>query len=322
MKILIASSISKRAIETLNEKHDVICAFNAPEEELVSLVQDRDIIIFRSGVKISAKVMGAAPNLKFLIRAGSGLDNLDVEFANKKGLQLQRIPEPGAKAVAELSFAFMLALSRNLLYADREWRKGHWVKGEFKGYLLRGKVLGIVGAGNIGALVGEMGSKWGMTVLGCVAEEEYTPKLEADLVSKGIKLTTFEEVVSNSDYISIHVPLMDATRNLFNKKVLKTMKPGSYLITLARGGVVNEQDLLEELTEENRLRGAALDVHENEGDGKISPLASLPNVILTPHMGAQTVDSQEEIGERVLEAVEFYEDQMIANKEAETSVNK
>lgn len=311
MNILIASSISKRAIEKLSEKHDVICAFNAPEEKLISLVQDRDTIIFRSGVKISAKVMGAAPNLKYLVRAGSGLDNLDVDFADKKGLKLQRIPEPGAKAVAELAFTFMLALSRNLLYADREWRKGNWVKGEFKGYLLRGKVLGIVGAGNIGSLVGQMGSQWGMTVLGCVMKEEYTPEIEANLVAKGIRLTSFEEVVSNADYLSIHVPLMEATRNLINKEVLQAMKPGAYIINLARGGVVNEKALYEELIKEGRLRGAALDVHEKEGQGNISPLASLPNVILTPHMGAQTVDSQEEIGERVLETIELYEAQLV-----------
>jgi len=321
MNILIASSISKHAIEKLNENHDVICAFNAPEEKLISLVGDRDIIIFRSGVKISAKVMEAAQNLKFLIRAGSGLDNLDVDYANQRGLKLVRIPEPGAKAVAELSFAFMLALSRNLLYADKEWKQGHWVKGEVKGYLLRGKVLGIIGAGNIGSLVGQMGSFWGMTVLGCVAKDEYTPEIKADLISKGIRLTTFEEVVSNADYLTVHVPLMDATRNMINKDVFKVMKQGSYLITLARGGVVNEKDLLEELTKGDRLRGAALDVHENEGEGKISPLAALPNVILTPHMGAQTVDSQREIGDRVLEAVEMFEEQL-KTKEEIFSVNK
>ena len=310
MNILIASSISKNAIEKLKEKHDVICAYNASEEELISKVKDRNLIIFRSGVKISAKVMEAAPNLKFLIRAGSGLDNLDFDYAKKRELQLQRIPEPGAKAVAELSFAFMLALSRNLLFADKEWRHGHWVKSEVKGYLLRGKVLGIVGAGNIGSLVGQMGSLWGMTVLGTVAEEEFTPEVEINLHSKGIKLTTFDEVIKNSDYLSIHVPLMDTTRNLINKSVLQKMKPGSYLINLARGGVVNEKDLLEELMNGNRLKGAALDVHENEGEGKISPFANLQNVILTPHMGAQTIDSQNEIGQRVLETVELFETQL------------
>ena len=322
MNILIASSISKGAIEKLNEKHNVICAFNAPEEKLISLMYDRDVLIFRSGVKISEKVMEAGPNLKFLIRAGSGIDNLDVSYATKRGILLKRIPEPGAKAVAELSFAFMLALSRSLLFADKELRQGRWVKGEFKGYLLRGKVLGVIGAGNIGSLVGQMGSFWGMTVLGCVAKEDYTPEIEADLISKSIRLTTFDEVVSNADYLSIHVPLMDSTKNLINKEVLQMMKPGSYLIHLARGGVVNEKDLLEELTKENRLRGAALDVHENEGKGKVSPFAKFPNVILTPHMGAQTVDSQKEIGERVLEAVELFSAQLDPQEKVAMSIKK
>lgn len=322
MNILIASSISKHAIEKLNENHDVICAFNAPEDKLISLIKDRDLIIFRSGVQISAKVMSAAPNLRFLIRAGSGLDNLDFNYSQERGIELVRIPEPGAKAVAELSFAFMLALSRNLLYADKEWRQGHWVKSELKGFLLRGKVLGIIGAGNIGSLVGQMGSAWGMRVLGCVAENDYTPENEALLNSKGIKLTTFEEVVSEADYLTIHVPLDENTRNLVDKRVLELMKSGSYLLSLARGGVVNERDLLEVLKEGDRLRGVALDVHENEGEGKISPFASLPNVILTPHIGAQTIDSQREIGDRVLETVEHYEEKFNQQESISSTVGK
>jgi D-3-phosphoglycerate dehydrogenase / 2-oxoglutarate reductase len=322
MNILIASSISKHAIEILNENHDVICAFNAPEDKLISLIKDRDVLIFRSGVQISAKVMSAAPNLRFLIRAGSGLDNLDFNYSQERGIELVRIPEPGAKAVAELSFAFMLALSRNLLYADKEWRQGHWVKSELKGYLLRGKVLGIIGAGNIGSLVGQMGSAWGMTVLGCVADNDYTPENEAFLVSKGIKLTAFEEVVSKADYLTIHVPLDENTRNLIDKRVLNLMKPGSYLLSLARGGVVNEKDLLEVIEKGDRLRGVALDVHENEGEGKISPFASLPNVILTPHIGAQTIDSQREIGDRVLETVEQFEDKINHQESISSTISK
>ena len=322
MNIIIASSISKHAIEKLNENHDVICAFNAPEDKLISLVKDRDLLIFRSGVQISAKVMGAAPNLKFLIRAGSGLDNLDVDYSNQRGIELVRIPEPGAKAVAELSFAFMLALSRNLLYADKEWRQGHWVKSELKSYLIRGKVLGVVGAGNIGSLVGEMGSAWGMTVLGCVAKEEYTAENEAFLKSKGVKLTTFEEVLSKADYVTVHTPLDDTTRNLIGKEELKLMKPGSYLLSLARGGVVNEKALLEELTEGDRIRGVGLDVHENEGEGKVSPFASFPNVVLTPHVGAQTLDSQREIGDRVLEAVGQFEAKLNQQESISSTVSK
>ena len=322
MNIIIASSISKHAIEKLNENHDVICAFNAPEDKLISLVKDRDLLIFRSGVQISAKVMGAAPNLKFLIRAGSGLDNLDVDYSIQKGIELVRIPEPGAKAVAELSFAFMLALSRNLLYADKEWRQGHWVKSELKSYLIRGKVLGVVGAGNIGSLVGEMGSAWGMTVLGCVAKEEYTAENEAFLNSKGVKLTTFEEVLSKADYVTVHTPLDDTTRNMIGKEELKLMKPGSYLLSLARGGVVNEKALLDELTEGERLRGVGLDVHENEGEGKVSPFAPFPNVVLTPHVGAQTLDSQREIGDRVLESVQQFEAKLNQQESISSTVSK
>jgi len=322
MNILIASSISQHAIDQLSDRHDVICAFGAPEDKLASLAHDRDMIIFRSGVQISKKVMGAAPNLKFLVRAGSGLDNLDVPYSKSRGLKLIRIPEPGAKAVAELTFAFMLALSRHLIRADREWKKGHWIKGDLKGYLLRGKVLGVIGAGNIGGLVGHMGSQWGMTVLGCVAKEEYTPEIEANLVAKGVRLTTFEEVVTNADYLTVHVPLMDATRNLINKDVIQTMKPGSYLMSLARGGVVNEEDLYDELKNGSRLRGAALDVHANEGEGKISPLAELPNVILTPHIGAQTFDSQREIGDRVVAAVDQFENELINSEHISATINK
>jgi len=322
LNILIASSISSYAIEKLSEKHDVICAYNAPEEKLISLIPDRDVIIFRSGVNISERVMKAGPNLKFLICAEAGLDSLDVSYAIKRGLLLKRITEPGSKAVAELNFAFMLLLSRNLLYADKEWRQGRWANREYTGYLLRGKVLGVIGAGNIGSLIGQMGSFWGMKVLCTVANQQYTTEIEADLISKGIRLTTFEDVVRNADYLSVHIPLTESTRNLINKKVLKMMKPGSYLINLASGGVVNEKDLLEELTKGTRLRGAALDVQEYESEDEISPFASLPNVILTPNISEQTVDSQKEIGESVLEAVELFSAQLDPQEKVATFVNK
>jgi len=307
MKILIASSIHADALEKLKIEHDVITAINAKTAELKEKMFDREMIIFRSGVMINEEVMSSAPDLKFLIRAGSGLDNLDVDYVEKHNIQLIRIPEPGAKAVAELSFTFMLMLSRNLLRADSEWRKGRWIKSELTGYLLTGKTLGIIGAGNIGSRVGRMGAAWGMNVLGCV--EFPTPEIEKALSEQGIKLTSCDEVIKNSDYISIHVPLTDKTRNMIDAEALNKMKKGSYLMNLARGGVVNEADLYQALTSGDRLRGAALDVHENEGNDKISPFASLPNVVLTPHIGAQTYDSQREIGERVLESVKSFQNE-------------
>lgn len=303
MKILIASPIHADALDQLTAKHDVVCQYGASEAELTQLIVDREVLVFRSGVQISASVMAAAPELKLLLRAGSGVDNIDMEYVQTRGLELVRIPGPGAKAVAELSFAFMLALARNLLAADSKTRQGVWAKNELTGYTLTGKRLGIVGAGNIGGRTGQLGAAWGMDVIGCV--EFPSPEIADELAQKGIRMTTFEEVMRTSDFVSIHVPLQASTRNLINAETLSWMKPTAYLMNLARGGVVDEQALYEALVE-GRLKGAALDVHAQEGPGKISPLASLPNVILTPHIGAGSFDSQREIGEIVVDQVEAY----------------
>jgi phosphoglycerate dehydrogenase-like enzyme len=304
MRILIASPIDQDAIAKLREQHQVVYAFGKEEEVLQGLVCDSEVLIFRSGVNITAEVMECSPDLKLIIRAGSGIDNVDVAYARHRGLDLVRVPGPGAQAGAEMSFAFMLALSRSLLVADRLTRQGHWAKYELAGYLLTGKVLGIVGAGNIGSTVGSVGEAWGMDVIGCV--EHPSAERAARLHEKGIRLASFDEVVSSADYLSLHVPMKDSTRNLIDAQVLSRMKPGAFLINLARGGVVNEQALYQALTKRNGLRGAAVDVHADEGEGKISPFAGLPNVILTPHIGAMAVDSQREIGRRVNELVDAF----------------
>lgn len=301
INILIASSIDEDAISQLSLEHNVRCEFNASENKLISLIQDQDVLIFRSGVQISRQVLESGKKLRLILRAGSGVDNINLEAVKDLNLHLIRIPQPGAKAVAELTFALMLALSRELLRADSSTRKGEWLKYQLSGYLLTGKVLGIIGVGNIGSRVGNLGSSWGMEVIGYDIIE--TPNFRNDLLNKGIKSVEFEEVLSRADYISLHVPLTEDTRNMIGEKELGEMKPGSYLINIARGGIVNERALYQELTTENRLRGAGLDVHELEGEGNISPLADLPNVVLTPHIGAMTIDSQKEIGTRILSAI-------------------
>ena len=303
MKILIASKIFADSIEKLKENHEVICAFGADKETLKSAIQGCDILIFRSGVDISAEVMSASSNLKLLLRAGSGVDNLDMDYVNQRGLKLVRIPGPGAKAVAELTFAMLLALARNLVVADQLTKQGHWAKNELTGYLLTGKTLGVIGAGNIGTMVGHLGTAWGMKVLGCVEHVDLERLNVYD--HAGIHLMTCEEVMSEADFISVHVPLKPSTRNFINKDMLALVKPSAYMANLARGGVVDEEALYQALVE-GRLAGAALDVHKAEGEGKVSPLAQLRNVILTPHIGASTYDSQKEIGEIVLNNVEAY----------------
>ncbi len=300
MKILIVSSLHAEAVDCLREEHDVVCATQPTPEELKTLIRDREVLVFRSGVQIDAGVLSSAPRLRLLLRAGSGVDNIDLEYVRRHGLELVRIPKPGAKAVAELAFALMLALSRNLLELDRLTRQGRWAKHEFTGHLLTGKTLGIVGAGNTGSMTGERGAAWGMNVLACV--ERPTPSTAPELAARGIRLVDFDTVLARADFVSVHVPLKDSTRNLIDAGALARMRPEACLINLARGGIVDESALLRALTA-GRLRGAALDVHAREGKGAISPLAGLPNVILTPHIGSETTDSQREIGEIVRQTI-------------------
>jgi phosphoglycerate dehydrogenase-like enzyme len=299
VKILLASSIDPAAIETLEREHDVVRAFNAPEEQLAALVRDREAVVFRSGVCISARVIDAGPNLSLLVRAGSGLDNIDIVHARERGVPVVRVPGSSSQPVAELTFALLLSLVRKVALADRTIRAGHWPKSQLGGPLLTGRTLGIVGAGRIGSRVGEMGAAWGMQAIGCVANGD--PSVATALARRGITMTNFDTVVAEADFLCLHVPLNETTHHMIDAHVLSRMKQGSFLINVARGGVVDEQALYPELTEGGKLLGAALDVHEREGEGVIPPFAALPNVVLTPHIGAMAWDSQRLIGERVVE---------------------
>jgi phosphoglycerate dehydrogenase-like enzyme len=304
MKILSASPIDPNTLKVLEEDHTVICAFDAVPDVLKTSIEGCDVLIFRSGVKITREVLQSSPNLRLIIRAGSGVDNIDMEYVSQHNFKFVRIPEPGARAVAEMSLGLMLVMSRNFFLADRMTKQGHWIKHEIEGYLLANKTLGIIGIGNIGSKVGQLGFAWDMNVIGCV-EHPSQPRAE-EFLSRGIHLVSFEEVISRADYISIHVPLKDSTRNLINAEVLNQMKPGVYLLNMARGGVVDEDALMNVMSHGGPVRGAALDVHMQEGEGKISPLAGLPNVILTPHIGAMTIDTQREIGRRIIETIQFF----------------
>jgi phosphoglycerate dehydrogenase-like enzyme len=304
IRIIVASPISPDSIDLLETKYSVTRAINLPPGDFRRLLPGADVLVFRSGITLSAEVLRTAAKLRLIVRAGSGMDNIDLDFVKERGIIFERIPQPGARAVAELSFTFMLALARNLFMADSLLRKGRWAKYEIQGYLLNNKVLGIVGAGNIGAQVGRMGVAWGMDVLGCVKPR--TPEIEKQLKDDGIQVVEFEEVMTRSDFVSVHVPLTPETRGLIGPEELNSMKPGSFLLNLARGGIVVESALHDVLKKGGGLAGAALDVHEKEGEGAISPLATLPNVILTPHIGAQTVDSQREIGERAVRIIDDF----------------
>jgi D-3-phosphoglycerate dehydrogenase len=301
MKILVLSPIDEGTFETLNEEHDVASGVGANGQSLPELVADREIFIFRSGVAISEELMASAPNLRLIVRAGSGLDNIDVGSARRRGIRLMNIPGPSAQSVAELTLGLMLDLARKITLADRFVREAHWPKHELRGRLLFGKTVGIAGAGNIGSRVGELAVAWGMRAIGCV--ENPNPAVAQALERKGIELAELGEVLRAGDFVTINLPLQESTRNLIDGRALSLMKPGSFLVNVARGGIVDEDALLDELTTPGRLAGAALDVHAREGEGEVSPFAGLPNVLLTPHIGSMTVECQREIGERLLEII-------------------
>jgi D-3-phosphoglycerate dehydrogenase / 2-oxoglutarate reductase len=239
------------------------------------------------------------------VRAGAGLDNIDLDQARAQGLRVVKIPGMSAPPVAEFTFALLLSLARKVTLADRALRKGHWPKPTLGGPLLHGKTLGIVGAGNIGALVGQMGAAWGMHAIGCVANPNDT--VAQQLLGRGVRLTDFDEVLTTSDFLCLHTPLDESTRHLIGSEALARMKPGSLLVNVARGGVVDEAALLEALTRGDTVAGAALDVHEIEGEGTRSRFTDLDNVVLTPHIGAMAVDSQRLIGERIVELVQAHD---------------
>jgi D-3-phosphoglycerate dehydrogenase / 2-oxoglutarate reductase len=303
MKILLASHIDPDAVAQLREDHDVALAVGAAEDELAEAVVDREVIVFRSGVTLSTKVLAQAPDLKLLVRAGSGLDNLDLDYIDRRGIVLQRVPGPGAQAVAELTFGLMLCLARGILVGDRGLREGRWLKPELVGHNLRGKTLGVVGLGSIGTRVAALGTAWGMSPIGCV--QQPTPQRAEAFAERGIRLVDLPTVLEEADFVTIHVPLDDHSRGLIGRTELARMKPGSFLVNVARGGVVDELALAEALQGGGRQpQGAALDVHVAEGDGRVSPLAGLSNVVLTPHIGAMTIDAQREIGREVVRIIE------------------
>jgi len=320
MKVLVASKIDGEAVEELRAAHDVVVAVGAPRDELERLLADREVLVFRSGVDIDERLLDRAPQLRLIVRAGSGLDNLDLATVTSRGIVLHRVPGPGARAVAELTFALFLGLARQVLVADRLLRAGHWAKSDIVGWNLGGKTLGVVGLGSIGTTVARLGLGWGMRVIGCV--EHPDPERKARFAAEGIELMSLPEVLAMGDFVSLHVPLDDETRGLIGREQLELMRPGSFLVNIARGGVVDEQALLEALRSDGAPAAAALDVHVAEGEGRISPLADLPNVILTPHIGAVTVDAQRQIGVEVVRIVAEHERSASAATMAPTGVRE
>ena len=255
-------------------------------ERLLGNVGKYDTVIVRSRTTISARIIQAATRCSVIARVGVGLDNIDTEAAAANDIRVINAVEGAMNAVAELVMAHMLALARGTSRGDRAMREGRWIKKQLKGTELRGKYLGIVGMGNIGKRLARLARAFNMNIIGydvVPIDQEFAREV-------GLMKADLDTILQSSDYVSLHVPLLESTRHMINARNMSKMKKTACIINTSRGGTVDE-DALYEAIRDGRLGGAALDVFENE-PATDSPLAKLDNVILTPHIGAQTAEAQ------------------------------
>ena len=254
--------------------------------ELVERVKDFDAIVVRSRTKVTREVIEASGRLRAVARAGVGLDNVDLEAAKERGVEVLNSPEAPSNAVAELVLGLMLSLARRIPLGDASMKRGEWIKRRLTGFELEGKTLGIVGFGRIGYNLARKAKAMGMRVV----TDAIIEKLMRFVEETGAESVPMEDLLKESDFVSIHVPLRPQTRHMIGARELETMKDGAYLINAARGGVVDE-DALREALVRGKLAGAALDVFEIEPP-KDTSLTGLENLIALPHIGAATVEAQ------------------------------
>lgn len=295
--ILIADPIATEGVEILERAGRVRVDEAITADELRVAISNYDALVVRSRTKVTAQIIDAAHRLRVIGRAGVGLDNIEVEVAQRRGIQVVNAPYSVTVSVAEHTLGLMIALARFVPQADASLRRGEWTKNKFMGIELQGKTLGIVGLGRIGSTVSPRAIAMGMRVL---AYDPYVTRARA-LNFGAVMVDTLEELLESSDFISIHTPLMPTTRGLFGSYEFEHMKPNARLIFCARGGVVDERALLRAL-DEGRLAGAALDVFESEPPGQ-NPLVQHPRVIVTPHLGAMTQEAQTKAAVEVAEQI-------------------
>ena len=255
-------------------------------EQIAEKIENFEVVIVRSRTKLTKELIEKAKKCQIIARVGVGLDNIDQTTAKEKNIRVINAVEGAMNAVAELVIGLMLSLAREIPRADREVRNGNWIKKELMGTELRGKYLGIVGLGNIGKRLGRLAKALNMNIIGfdvAPIDEEFSKEV-------GLMKADLDTLLTSSDYISLHVPLLDSTKHLINTEKMSTMKNTARIINTSRGGVIDEEALYEFL-KDGKLGGAALDVFEIE-PATSNKLTSLPNFISTPHMGAQTKEAQ------------------------------
>ncbi|MGQ0603487.1 MAG: hydroxyacid dehydrogenase [Anaerolineales bacterium] len=295
-KILIADGLSEAGINLLKTVGEVTVNPKITADELLAVLPQYHALVVRSRTKVTPKVVETSTQLKVIGRAGVGVDNIDVAAAVAKGITVVNSPLAATISVAELTLAMMLALARAVPPADSSMKQGKWDKSAFVGTELYGKTLGLLGFGRIGAEVARRAKAFEMSAVA------YDPYLtDTQIRERGAEPGSFEAVLAQSDYISLHLPMTNETRNMLNAARLGKMKAGARLICLARGGVIDE-DALRAALDSGHLAGAALDVFAME-PVPAGSIAAHPKVIATPHIGAQTQEAQTRAGLAIAEEV-------------------
>ena len=301
MKVLVSDPITDTGISILEDSgFNILYLPDSDKKEINKAIHDVDGMIIRSGTKVDASMLESVKKLQVIGRAGVGVDNIDIQAATRKGIVVMNTPDVNTISAAEHTIALMLALSRNIHHGHMGLDQGSWNRHELVGTELRNKTIGIIGLGKIGREVMERCRSFKMNII-C-----YDPFINKELFTNDeITITDLDSLTKSSDYITLHIPLNDKTRDLFDYNRLKLMKPSARLINVARGGIINENDLAKAL-KENSISGAAIDVFEKEPIEKGHPLIGIPNALLSPHLGASTNEAKEGVSRAICEQVRDY----------------
>jgi len=295
-RILVSDPLAEDGIKRLSEVAEVTVKTKLSEDDLVALIPGFEALVVRSETKVTERVLAAGLQLKVIGRAGVGIDNIDVASATQRGVLVVNAPRGNIIAAAEHAIALLFAVARNVPQADASVHRGEWQRSKYTGVEIRGKTLGIVGLGNIGSEVAKRAQGLEMDVIA------YDPAVAPERAEQfNVALVGLEELFQRSDFVSVHAPLVEGTRNLIGAEVLKLARPNLRLVNAARGGIVDE-DALADALREGRLAAAASDVFLHEPLGE-SPLLELPNFIATPHIAASTVEAQKSVASDVAEEV-------------------
>lgn len=298
--VIATDRVSKKGLKALreDERFEVKRIHDSSSEEFAAALPEAHGLIVRSATRVDGPMIDRATSLRVIGRAGVGVDNIDLVAASSRGIAVFNAPGGNTIAAAELTMALMLSVVRRVTAADRSVRAGEWDRSRFRGVELHDRTLGIIGAGRIGSEVTLRAEAFGMNV---ILFDPYIPKERAGEL--GAQAVDFEELLENSDVISLHVPLTEETRNLIDASALKRMKSKAFLINASRGGVIVEADLAEALNNDV-ISGAALDVYASEPLSAHSPLREAKNLVLTPHLGASTKEAQVGVAREVALAIQ------------------